>query len=133
MAEFKTPTEAEFEAITKRTIAERKHPLLAISARHDRRSGKVMITLNNGTVVGFPLAVLPGLENATPEQLGKIEIQGHGYGLHVAALDADIAIPQLLEDQLGSKLMARARSRALASKANGRLGGRPRKPKPAAA
>jgi hypothetical protein len=86
-----------------------------------------MITLDNGTVVGFPLSACPGLEHATPQDLRRIDIEGGGYGLHVPSLDADLSIPQLLADQLGSTLMARAVARAKASKANGRLGGRPRK------
>jgi hypothetical protein len=60
--------------------------------------------------------------------LRKIEIEGGGYGLRIPSLDADISIPSLLADHLGSSLMKRAISRATASKANGRLGGRPKKP-----
>ena len=131
MAEFRAPTPQEFEAITRRTVARTKHQLLAMDARYDRRSERVMITLNNGTVVGFLRSALPGLEHATAEELRKIEVEGGGYGLHVASLDADISIPQLLADQLGSTIMRRAVARANASKANGRLGGRPRKPKAA--
>jgi hypothetical protein len=127
MAEFKVPTEPEFEAITKRTAQRMKRQLLAVSARYDRRAERVMITLNNDAVVGFPLSVLPGLERATPAELDKIEIEGGGYGLRVASLDADIALPQLLADQLGSSIMRRAIARATASRTNGRLGGRPRK------
>ncbi len=131
MAEFKAPTPEEFDAITRRTAQRMKHQLLAVSARYDRRAARLMITLNSGIVVGFPLSALPGLEHATPDDLRKIEIEGGGYGLHVAALDADISVPQLLADQLGSTIMRRAVVRANASKANGRLGGRPRKPKAA--
>ncbi len=122
MAEFQMPTQEEFDAITCRTAARIKHRLLAMDARYDRRSERLMITLNNGAVVGFPLSVLPGLEGATPDELRKIEIHGGGYGLHVASLDADISIPQLLADQLGSTAMKRAIASANASKANGRLG-----------
>jgi hypothetical protein len=104
-----------------------RHRILAVEAHYDRRGERVMITLNNGTVVGFPLTVLPGLERATPDDLRKIEVEGGGYGLRVACLDADISIPALLADHLGSTLMKRAVIRANASKANGRLGGRPRK------
>lgn len=128
MAEFKAPTQQEFDAITRRTAQRMKHQLLAVDARYDRRNDRVMITLNSGAVVGFPLSALPGLERATPDDLRKIEVEGGGYGLHVASLDADISIPTLLEDQLGSTIMRRAVVRANASKANGRLGGRPRKP-----
>jgi len=131
MAEFQIPTPQEFDEITRQTVTRTKNQLLAMVARYDRRTERVMITLNNGTVVGFLLSALPGLENATPDELRKIEIEGGGYGLHVACLDADISIPQLLADQLGSTVMRRAVARANASKANGRLGGRPRKPKAA--
>jgi hypothetical protein len=113
VAEFDAPTEPAFDAITRRTAQ------------------RVMITLNNGVVVGFPLSVLPGLEQATPDDLRKIDIEGGGYGLHIASLDADISVPQLLADQLGSPIMRRAVARATASQTNGRLGGRPRKPKAA--
>jgi hypothetical protein len=131
MAELKAPTQHEFDAITRRTAQRMNHQLLAVDARYDRRGQRVMITLNNGAVVGFPLSALPGVEAATPDDLRSIEVEGGGYGLHVAALDADISIPSLLADQLGSTIMRRAIARANASKANGRLGGRPRKPKAA--
>jgi hypothetical protein len=127
MAEFEAPTEEEFQAITRRTAERMKRQLLAVSARYDRRGGRLMISLSNGAVVGFPLESLPGLESATPDELRHIVVEGGGYGLHVAALDADISVPQLLADQLGSSLMKRAIVRAAASRANGRLGGRPRK------
>jgi hypothetical protein len=131
MTGFKAPTEQEFDAITRSTAQQMRGQLLAVSARYDRRGGRVMITLNTGAVVGFPLGVLPGLEHATAEDLRRIEVEAGGYGLHVAALDADISVPSLLEDQLGSPAMRIARSRTAASRANGRLGGRPRKPRAA--
>ncbi len=128
MAEFETPTSQDFDAITQRTAQRLKRQLLAIEARYDRRSARVMITLNTGAVVGFPLTALPGLEDASAENLTKIEIEGGGYTLRVECLDADISVPQLLADQLGSTLMRRAIARTQASQQNGRLGGRPRKP-----
>ncbi len=73
MAEFKAPTPQEFEAITRGTVQRMKHQLLATDARYDRQRGLVMITLNNGAVVGFPLAAVAGLEHATPDDMPKIE------------------------------------------------------------
>jgi hypothetical protein len=126
MAEFCVPTDSEFAAITRRTAQRMARQLLAVSAHYDRRSARVMIVLTNGAVVGFPLSVLPGLEQATPDDLRKIVVEGGGYGLHVVSLDADISVPQLLADQLGSTVMSRAVARANASRANGQSGGRPR-------
>lgn len=131
MAEFKVPTPKEFEAATRRGARRMGQSLLAVSARYDRRGARVINTLNNGAIVGFPLAVLPGLQHAEPDQLRVIEVEAGGYGLHVPALDADISVPRLLEEQLGSVRMKAAQARAAASRANGRLGGRPRKSKAA--
>jgi len=127
MAEFENLTADEFDAMTLRSAVRMRCQLLAVSARYDRRAARVMITLNNGAVVGFQLSVLPGLETATPDDLRHIEVEGAGYGLRVESLDADISVPQLLADQLGSTIMKRAIVRTEASRANGRLGGRPRK------
>ena len=129
MAEFEVPTAEAFEAITRRAAERMKRQLLAVSARFDRRGGRVMIALNSGAVVGFPLSVLPGLEHATPDELRHIAVEAGGYGLRVECLDADISVPQLLADQLGSTIMKQAITRANASRANGRLGGRPSKPR----
>lgn len=131
MAEFKTLTQGEFDAITERTAKRMAKRLLAMDARYDGLNERLMITLNNGTIVGFPLSAVPGLERATPADLRNIEVEAGGYGLYVESLDADISVPQLLADQLGSTTMKRAIVRANASRANGRLGGRPRKPKAA--
>ena len=78
-----------------------------------------------------------GLETATWEQLREIEIDPPGFGLHFPALDADLYIPALLEGFFGSKRWMAARlgelggkaksaAKAKASRANGRMGGRPK-------
>ncbi len=131
MAEFKAPTPQEFAVATRRGMRRMQQSLLATNASYDRRGERVIITLNNGTTVGFPLAVLPGLEHAGPDDLRAIEVEAGGYALHVPSLDADISVPRLLEEHLGSTAMKIARARAAASRANGRMGGRPRKPKAA--
>jgi len=123
------PTQQEFDAATRRGVRRMKQSPLAIRARYDRRLERVVIVLNNGAIVGFPLSVLPGLEQASADDLRSIEVEEGGYGLHVAALDADISVPRLLEDQLGSTAMKATRARVAASRANGLLGGRLRKSK----
>jgi hypothetical protein len=124
MAEFKIPTQREFDAATRRGARGMTRSPLAVSARYDRCGERVIITLNNGAIVGFPRSVLPGLEHASAEDLRTIAVEEDGYGLHVAALDADISLPRLLKEQLGSSTTRVAEYRAAASRANGRLGGR---------
>ena len=110
----------------------------ALSAHYDRKSGHIVIHLSSKLIVSFSPRDAQGLENAKPSQLGEIEISPSGFGIHFPKLDADLYLPGLLEGLLGStKWMAsrlgqiggRSRSRAkqAASKANGRLGGRPKK------
>jgi hypothetical protein len=78
------------------------------------------------------------LEDANAAQLSEIEISPSGFGIHFPAVDADLYVPGLLEGILGSKTwmaarlgqiggQSRSRAKKAASRANGKLGGRPRK------
>ena len=110
----------------------------AMAARYDRRSGRVVIDLSNGLSIAFRPQQAQGLEHATPDQLRTIDISPSGLGLHFPALDADLYLPGLLQGFLGSrrwmaaqlgKAGGRAKSAAktAAARANGKLGGRPKK------
>lgn len=110
----------------------------AISARYDRKTGRIVVHLSSKLIVSLSFRDAEGLEHAKPSQLEEIEISPSGFGLHFPKLDADLYVPALLEGFLGSrKWMAarlgqagghsRSRAKKLASRANGRLGGRPRK------
>lgn len=79
-----------------------------------------------------------GLESAKPSQLEEIEITPSGFGLYFPELDEGINVLTLLEGTMGSrKWMAarlgaaggsvRSKPKAAAARANGSLGGRPRK------
>lgn len=114
------------------------HTPTAVTARYDRRVGRVVITLSTGLEIGFKPHDAQGLEAARPAQLADIEISPSGLGLHFPQLDADLYLPALLQGFLGSRQwMAQAMGKvggkavtpekADAARANGRLGGRPRK------
>ncbi len=110
----------------------------AVSAHYDRENGRVVIRLSSNLDVSFSPDDAQGLERATPSQLDEIEITPSGLGLHFPKLDADLYLPAILQGFLGSrKWMAsrlgqvggksRSASKQKASRANGKLGGRPRK------
>jgi Protein of unknown function (DUF2442) len=110
----------------------------AVSARYDPKTRRVEIQLSSNLHVTFSPRDAQGLEKATPSQLQEIEISPSGFGIHFPKLDADIYLPALLQGFLGSRKwmasrlgQAGGKSRSIAkrkaSRANGKLGGRPRK------
>ncbi len=126
-------TDAQIDAALEREAA-RLHEPRAVAARYDRQLDRVVVELTNGCTFAFPPRLAQGLEDATEDQLGEVEILGAGYGLHWEALDADLSIPGLLAGLFGTKAyMARragqatSSAKAAAARVNGAKGGRPRK------
>jgi hypothetical protein len=110
----------------------------ATTAHYDRKSKAIVVKLSNGLGLFFSPNDAQGLEHGSPAQLSEIEISPSGFGLHWPQIDADLWVPGLLEGLMGSRKWMAARlgaeggkSRSLAkrtaSRANGSLGGRPRK------
>ena len=128
----------DIEQANRRAKDLQAHVPRVVSARYDRRTGRVMIHLSSRLIVSFAPEDAQGLENARPSQLNEIEIGPSGFGLHFPAVDADLYVPGLLEGFLGSKSWmasrlgqiggrSMSRGKKAASRANCRLGGRPRK------
>lgn len=133
-----TITSQEFKQANARAKAIKASTPAATSARYDRKSGNIIVTLSSGVGIFFSPKDAQGLEDGTPTQLSQIEITPSGFGLHFPRLDADLYVPAILEGFLGSrKWMAarlgaaggssRSKPKAAAARANGALGGRPRK------
>jgi hypothetical protein len=112
------------------------------AVRFDTRRHRLIISLHSGLELVFPPDAVPGLEKARSTDFKHFEISPSGMGLHFPDLDADVYIPALLSGLMGSKNwlaseMGKAGGRqssvakAKASKANGKLGGRPKKIKAA--
>lgn len=128
----------EFKAANERAAARLAKLPTAAAARYDRRIGRIVIELSSGLEIAFKPHDAQGLEQAKPEHLAKIEISPSGLGLHFPALDADLYLPAILEGFLGSRRWmasqlgaaggkASSPEKTAAARANGRLGGRPKR------
>ena len=108
---------------------------LATAARYV--AGRIRVELNNGCAFDFPVEQAQGLAGAKATDLRTIEISASGLGLHWPNLDADLYVPDLVKGILGTKRWmtqigaaggkATTVAKAAAARANGKLGGRPRK------
>ena len=110
----------------------------AVGARYDRAGRRIVIHLSSRLDVSFSPRDAQGLEHAKPSQLDQVEISPSGFGIHFPKLDADLYLPALLEGFLGTKKWMAARlgqtggtakspAKRAAARANGKLGGRPKK------
>jgi hypothetical protein len=127
-----------FDLATKRGARRRAVEPSAVAARYDRRRDRVVIDLSTGYEVAFAPGRAQGLARAKSSDLDAIEISPSGFGLHFPKLDADLWLPALLEGVFGSRRWmaarlgarggkSKSRAKTRAARANGKLGGRPRK------
>ena len=131
-------TNQEYKKATARMKALKASTPAAASAYYDRKTKNIVVKLSNGLGLFFSPNDTQGLDHGTPAQLSEIEISPSGFGLHFPKLDADLYVPAILEGFLGSRKWmatrlgavggsARSKPKAAAARANGSLGGRPRK------
>jgi Protein of unknown function (DUF2442) len=108
---------------------------LATAARYT--AGRIHVELNNGCAFVFPVKHAQGLTGAKATDLRNIEIQASGLSLHWPKIDADLYVPALVKSILGTQQWmaqigaaggkAATRAKVKAARANGKLGGRPKK------
>lgn len=140
MARARTSTAAILERIPKARRAEEldwARGRRATSARYDRRSGRLMIELSNGSLFGFVASQHPALAPLSHAQLADVTVMPGGSGLAWDALDIHLSVAGLLLDAVDpaatrselARIAGRARggAKAAAARANGKKGGRPRK------
>lgn len=132
-------TDAQFEAAEARGLAAMATEPRATAARYNRKTGRVTVDLVNGCTYVFPSHLVEDLSEASPDELASVEVDGVGFNLHWPKLEVDIYVPALVAGVFGtkdwmSKAMARQAGRSkspaktAAARANGAMGGRPRKP-----
>jgi hypothetical protein len=133
---------ASFEQQYKAAVTRAEHRLRTEphieKAHYDPKLGRVIVSLSNHAWFAFRPEDAQMLGEGTTAQLKKIEISPSGFGLHFPLLDAHFDITALMQGSFGTrKWMAarlgaaggasRSKSKTEAARANGKLGGRPRK------
>ena len=114
----------------------------ASAVGYDSRNRRVVVDLTNGMQVAFPLALFPEVANAPLHVVKHVSLSPSGSGIEWTELDADYSVPGLLAWAAGAHASASALGRvggsqrsddkAAAARANGALGGRPRRRRTAA-
>ena len=116
------------------------HPK-ARSVRYDSESGRILVELDNGCLLGFPAELAQGLRGSQPEDLADVEVAMGGTALRWERLDDDLLVAGLVRGVFGSRPWmreiarelgsrggrARTEAKAAAARRNGRKGGRPRR------
>jgi hypothetical protein len=135
---WRAATDAEFEAQFDAAVrAGREADAIeprASSAAYDPDRGIILVELKSGYTLGFSPARIPGLDGASSQELSDVGVSPSGDGLQWPSLDAHASLTGLVIeafklDQWAPRLLAQRTTprRAAASRANGKLGGRPRK------
>ncbi|MCC6196482.1 MAG: DUF2442 domain-containing protein [Burkholderiales bacterium] len=117
--------------------ARRTRGELAASVTYDARTARLRIELVCGVGVSIPVAKIEDLADVPASVIRTVRMQAGGYGLYWPSLDLDIAVPELVAGCFGSRTWMSALARQggkvsspakrRAARANGKLGGRPRK------
>jgi hypothetical protein len=138
-------TDAEIDAAIAR--AEANPSMTVVAATYDRTEDAIAIRFADGVQLRLPRQLVQGLQDATPDKLERIEIERPGTGLVWPALGVAHYVPGLVAGVFGTRRwmaeighrggIRRTKAKALAARANGAKGGRPRKvgaqPHPSAA
>ena len=102
--------------------------------RYDRDQDELLIVLNSGNnKASIQRAQIPGLEEATPEQLADVVLSPMTTSITFPQLDADYAVQGLirrvfgLNEQQRTAGAATSAAKKVASAENGKRGGRPTK------
>jgi len=128
----------EFREATARTEEMKRQYPQIVRAKYDSKLRRIILVLNSNAWFSFSPDDVQGLEGATAAQLKDMEITPSGFAVLFPQLDAEAYLPGMLQGQFGTrKWMAqrlgaaggsvRSKAKTNAARANGRLGGRPRK------
>lgn len=101
----------QIAAATERGNEELRRQPLATRVRYDRRTKRLVLTLNNGAHLEIPVGRLQGLAAATDAELAKVHILGPGTAVEWTTLDQQFSVGGLLADVFGTRTWMAKRGR----------------------
>ena len=75
------PSYEEIDAARRLQRAERAAGRVAVSARFDSKTQRVIVEMSSGLFFGIPRKLMPELKAATDRQMARVEIDELGSGL----------------------------------------------------
>ncbi len=137
-------TSVSYEALNAQIDKARRHHTaareaghVAVGARFDRKSRRVIVEMSSGFAFGIPVAAMPELRQAADAQIARVTVDELGSGLLWDELDVHVGVIGILLEAIGDRVIRAAASRSAgmvvteaksaAARRNGAKGGRPRK------
>ena len=134
--------QAQIPAARARERQARRDGLRATAVRYQRSTARLVIDLTNGVQFALPVSLVAPVRARSIAQRCAVTLDASGAALRWAAADIDLSVAGLILSLIGpaeqASQLARIAGRvstpakAVAARANGAKGGRPRKPTPAA-
>lgn len=95
-------TDAQIDAAIRQARSFSKYDQRVVRAVYSPRTDRFSLRMQNGVTHSVPRKLLQGLSEATPAELSRIELLGHGTGLYWPALDVAHSVSGLLGGIYGS-------------------------------
>lgn len=144
MAEKYELTEKEFQTATAAGASKMAKLPKAVFAEFDNKSKRFVLEMQNGVTLLIPARLIQGLQTDDSKLLSDFHLVAEGSQIHWHSLDVQFYVKSLLEgvfgtpkwmDNLNQHLAVigakggarRSEAKTLASRENGKKGGRPRK------
>jgi hypothetical protein len=126
--------EAEIDVIHGRMRRENPGEPRVVAAHYDHKTARVLVEFGNGCLFGFPVWMVPGTSQATPDELQQIQLEPSGEAVIWEDLNADTNVLGLMMHAFHLKTQAAkylgsatSPAKAEAARENGKKGGRPKK------
>ena len=131
-------TMEEFREANERYEEQRRREPHIVEARYDKKLHRIVLVLSSKAWFCFSPDDTQGLTGATQSQLEEIEITPMADAVDFPQLDVQCSLPGMLQGHFGSRTWmaqhlgaaggrATSQAKTTAARANGKLGGRPRK------